>query len=80
MDFKTYWQKASAEQRADFAARCGTSVGYLNAIAGGFRKAGESLAIVIERESGGDVPVEVTRPDVDWSVIRGKTASEQRAA
>lgn len=58
--------------RKEFAARCGTSIGYLALIRSGARKCGESLAITIDRESGGAVPCEVLRPDVDWAYLRSK--------
>lgn len=62
-----------------FAARCGTSIGHLTNVAYGYRSCAESLAIAIERETGGAVTVEELRPDIDWQVIRGKPAKEQAA-
>jgi DNA-binding transcriptional regulator YdaS (Cro superfamily) len=32
--------------------------------------------IAIERETAGAVTVEELRPDIDWSVIRGRPAKE----
>ncbi len=54
----------------DFATRCATSVGQLRQVAYGARRAGESLAINIERESHGLIRCEDLRPDVDWQYIR----------
>lgn len=60
----------------DFAKSCGTSYMYLMHIARGTqdKKAGESLAINIERESEGVVRCEELRPDVDWQYIRSTAA------
>lgn len=67
------------ESRTDFASRCGTTLGQLYQVAYSARRAGESLAINIERESGGAVRCEDLRPDVDWSYLRG-TANTLKAA
>lgn len=74
MQLADYLKALSSDQRDGikrFAERCGTSAGQLKQVAGGHRRAGESLAINIERESGGEVRCEDLRPDVDWSYIRG---------
>lgn len=55
----------------DFASRCETSAGQIKQVAYGNRRAGESLAINIERESNGSVLCEELRPDVDWQYLRG---------
>jgi len=74
--FHDYWYslKPGAE-REEFASRCESTVGYLNLVASGNAKAGESLAIRIERESNRAVLVETLRPDVDWRVIRNSRAA-----
>lgn len=64
--------KTTAEQ-AVFAHACGTTVGYLRLIAYKARRCGESLAINIDRESGGLVSLEELRPDVDWDHVRQRT-------
>jgi len=53
-----------------FAERCETTVGQLKQVAGSHRRAGESLAINIERESDRQVLADDLRPDVDWNFIR----------
>lgn len=63
----------------DFARRCDTSAGQLRHVARGSRRAGESLAINIERESHGVVRCEDLRPDVDWGYIRGTQPGKQAA-
>lgn len=57
----------------DLAARVGISPAYLSQIKAGVRKASESVAILIERETGGAVTCEELRPDLveHWSYIRG---------
>ncbi|MDB6061543.1 MAG: hypothetical protein JWM78_1646 [Verrucomicrobiaceae bacterium] len=69
--FKNYLKGLSPEQKSDLAKRCSTTVGQLRQVACGARQAGESLAINIERESGGAVTCESLRPDVDWAYLRG---------
>ncbi|MFT4171775.1 MAG: YdaS family helix-turn-helix protein [Rhodocyclaceae bacterium] len=78
MDLKTYFVKLSLQERKAFAVRCRTTVGHLRNVAYGFKPAGESLAINIDRESKGAVRVETMRPDVDWAYIRG--TSKEHAA
>lgn len=68
------------ENVANFAARCATTPGQLNQVARGYRRAGESLAINIERETGGKVLCEDLRPDVDWGYLRGTASSQDKAA
>ena len=53
-----------------FAKRCRTTVGYLRKAISARQRIGESLAIAIERESGGEVRCEQLRPDVDWAYLR----------
>jgi DNA-binding transcriptional regulator YdaS (Cro superfamily) len=66
----TYLNSLSAEERKAFCDRCGTSEGYLRKAVSIGQKLGESICINIDRESGGDVKVEMLRPDVDWAHIR----------
>ena len=70
MHLKDFLKSLKKEQREDFALRCRTSHGQLQQVALGNRRAGESLAIDIERESHGIVRCEDLRPDVDWAYIR----------
>ena len=70
----------SVEKLDGFAVGCGTSVAHLYQVARCYRRAGESLAINIERESGGVVRCEDLRPDVDWAYLRNSGSSEKEAA
>lgn len=64
MDLKTYLFKKSVPDRVAFAERCGTTYGHLRNVAYGDKSCAETLAINIERESGGDVPIDALRPDL----------------
>lgn len=60
--FKNYWLSIPVPKRSDFAVRCGTTANYLNMVAHGQKSANESLAVDIERESGGVVALKELRP------------------
>jgi DNA-binding transcriptional regulator YdaS (Cro superfamily) len=68
------------EAKEDFAKRCGTTLPYLKLVALGHKEGGESLAINIDRETGGFVPCELVRPDVDFGYLRGRKREQGRAA
>lgn len=76
MLFLEFLKALPAAARADFAARCGTSVDYLFQIAYGNRKPKAALAVAIERETEGKVRCEALLPDVDWAYLRGQQAGE----
>lgn len=77
MGLNEYFKSLDATSRREFAHRCGTSLGYLQLVVYGHRRAGESLAIAIDRESGGTVTVEELRPDVDWAYLRNRAEAAQ---
>jgi DNA-binding transcriptional regulator YdaS (Cro superfamily) len=65
VDFKTFWQGKSQRERAEFAAAVGSTSGYLDHVATGYRLASvNKLAVAIERESRGLVTRVCLRPDV----------------
>jgi len=79
-DYLKQLSEKSGKNEVDaFAKRCGTSTGQLKQVAGGYRRAGESLAINIERESGGAVRCEDLRPDVDWEYLRRSKPRRRRS-
>lgn len=78
-DYLKALSKHDKRSPEDFAARCGTTVGQLRNIACGHRRARESLAINIERESRGAVLCETLRPDVDWAYLRNTAAKSDAA-
>lgn len=77
MDFHAFWTQLPTPDRRKFAERVGASPVYLNHCAfDPKRRIGESLAIAIDRESGGAVTVEEMRPDVDWAYIRNSEPTQ----
>lgn len=78
MNLRTYLNSLTVGEQQEFGLRCGTTIGYLrNALANNkvFRA---KLAVKIELESGGAVPVEETLPDVEWAAFFARR-SKQRA-
>lgn len=69
-ELKPFLLAMPMQDRVGFAERCKTSYAFLRNVAYGQKRAGETLAILIELESKGRVPCEVTRPDVPWFVLR----------
>jgi DNA-binding transcriptional regulator YdaS (Cro superfamily) len=67
----SYLNNLDPADQANFAQRCGTSVGYLRKAISKGQRIGEALCINLERESAGVIPCEDTRPDVDWAYLRG---------
>lgn len=66
----TYLATLAPEDRDPFAARCGTSIGYLRKATSTGQRIGESLCIALERESERAIRCEDLRPDVDWAYLR----------
>lgn len=75
-----YLFSLSVKERVAFARRVGSNKSHLHNIAYGLKPCSAELAVAIERETGGLVPVEVTRPKVDWAYIRGSARPKQRRA
>lgn len=50
--------KASGRTQSEFAQTVGASTGYLSELVAGLKTPGLALAVAIERETGGVVPVE----------------------
>jgi DNA-binding transcriptional regulator YdaS (Cro superfamily) len=73
MELKAFLKTMSPTEREAFAVRCGTTAGHLRNVAYEDRSCGESLAIEIDRESGGKVTCEELRADVDWGHLRGSS-------
>jgi hypothetical protein len=70
-DLKKYIKSlATKEAKDEFATRCNTTFKHLLNVAYGYKPAGESLCINVERETNGVVRCESLRSDVDWSVLR----------
>jgi DNA-binding transcriptional regulator YdaS (Cro superfamily) len=80
MHLKSYLKSLTKAQKDDLASRCETNAAQLKQIAGGWRTCRESLAINIERETGGKVSCEELCPDVDWAYLRNTKPKKKRAA
>ncbi len=70
MELSTYVKSLTKDELADFAARCETTPAQIRHVYLGTRRAGENLAINIERESNQAILCEELRPDVDWAYLR----------
>jgi DNA-binding transcriptional regulator YdaS (Cro superfamily) len=75
---RTYLNSLEVEEQVAYAERCDTSLGYLRKALSTKERIAESTAIALDRESGGAVPVESVRPDVDWSYLRGTSKKSSR--
>lgn len=72
----TYLNSLTPDQQRAYAARCGTSVGYLRKAISVRQRISSELAIELARESKGKVTVDSIRPDVDWAFVRTSAAQE----
>lgn len=77
---RLYLNSLAPDDQESYAKRCGTTVGYLRKAISARQRIAESTAIALDRESGGRVPVESVRPDVDWSYLRGTSKRSSRLA
>lgn len=68
---REYLNSLERPEQEAYAARCGTSLGYLRKALSTKERIAESTSIALERESGGKVLVDDIRPDVDWAYLRG---------
>jgi DNA-binding transcriptional regulator YdaS (Cro superfamily) len=71
-----YLNSLTTDAQRDFAARCGTTVGYLRKAISAGQRLGESLCINVDRESSGRVRCEELAPDVDWAYLRATFVRE----
>lgn len=72
---RDYINGLSTDEQLDFAARAGTTIGFLRKAISIKQKLGEGICIRLVRASDGALAPEDLRPDVDWDVVR-----ESRAA
>ena len=66
----TYLNSLDPEQQSQFAARCGTTVGYLRKACSAGQRLSEGLCLRIGAESANTVSPEDLRADVDWPYLR----------
>ncbi|MFP1897205.1 transcriptional regulator [Lonsdalea quercina] len=64
-ELKNYLNSLSVGEQRDFAARCGTSIGYLRKALSKNHELGAALSVLIERESNGIVTRKHLHPN-DW--------------
>lgn len=84
MDLRTFLSQMTVSQREAFAKRCSTSAAHLRNVSYGAKTCGETLAMDVERESGGAVSCEELRPDLAerWAYMRstGKRSNQPVAS
>ena len=61
----------SKADKQSFAKRVKTSLNMLYFVVRGASRCPIETAMLIERETAGKVPVESTRPDLPWHIVRG---------
>jgi DNA-binding transcriptional regulator YdaS (Cro superfamily) len=71
MNLRAYLNSIPIAEQREFAARCGTTLGYMRKAITKRQRFDARLCVSVDRESKGLVPVEETRPDVDWAYLRG---------
>lgn len=74
-ELQEFMLSLSASERADFAKRCGTTLGMIKQIYYGNRKCNPALAIEIDKCSKGAVKCDILSPQTDFDYIR-KTATQ----
>lgn len=74
MDFKTYWQGLSIEEREALALKVDSTRGHLQNVAYGSRSCSEELAVALERESNAALSCEVLFPKEGlWHRVKDKS-------
>lgn len=84
MDLKTYLLSRAVPDREAFAKACGTTYGHLRNVAYGSKPCAESLALNVERESGGVVTLHELLPPFAETLAsagyrRGSVVANQEA-
>lgn len=73
---KTFFNALSPADKKSFAQKCNTTVGYITQVMYGNSNPSASLAIDIDRESGGQVPCESLCPGADFEYVKRKAAAD----
>lgn len=73
---KIFFNALSTDGKKNFAERCHTTVGYITQVMYGNSNPSASLAIDIDRESGGLVPCESLCPGADFDYVKSKAVSD----
>ena len=72
---RDYINGLSTDEQNDFAARAGTTIGFLRKAISVKQKLGEGICIRLVKASEGVLTPEDLRPDVDWDVVRDSRAA-----
>lgn len=75
---KVFLSSIEPAKRHDFAKVCGTSLEQLKHIYSNRRKCNHTLAIKIDKHSGGAVRVDDLCPDTDWDYIRQQAITQAK--
>lgn len=74
-ELREYIKSLNSDERAEFEAFIGTSIGYLRKAISAGQKLGSGLVVRIEQFSKRRVTCEQLRPDVDWAYLRRRRAA-----
>lgn len=74
---KQFLKPLSNDQRIAFAEKCGTTLGNLNQIIYSTTRCSASLAISIDRESGGQVRCDDLCPSADFDYLRNQEQEDE---
>ena len=77
---RDFFLSLSHEARAAFADNCNTSPGQIEQIYRGYRSCNETLAIEIDKHSGGAVPCDILCPATDFDYLRQKATQQLEEA
>ena len=70
---RAFLKTLTISEKKEFATKCGTTINYLRKrMSDRTSNLGIKICIEIEIHSEGKVTCEDLRPDVNWSVIRGR--------
>lgn len=72
---RDYINGLSTDEQLDFAARAGTTIGFLRKAISVKQKLGEGICIRLVKASDGALLPEDLRPDVEWDVVRDSRAA-----
>ena len=69
MRLHTVWMGMTQTKREAFCEKIGTSMGHVPQIMYGHKPTRITLAINMDKETKGEIPMWESRPDVDWDYV-----------
>lgn len=73
---RKYLNSIPIQEQSFFARKCGTTINYLRKrLSSKEGKLGLNICIEIEDKTKGEIRCEDLRPDVNWSILRNKKAT-----